>query len=122
MNDGWLNEELRALFAIEQLLNKIFKLPVLIGDFEDTKIPRYFIEQERTFVDCRMDDETKNFDELTTLISNMAEPKGKIFIGHGRSPVWKDLKDFVKDRLNLEYEEFNREPAAGKSNKERLLE
>ena len=46
----------------------------------------------------------------------------RIFIGHGHSADWKDIKDFVADRLGLEYEEFNREPAAGKSNKERLLE
>lgn len=37
----------------------------------------------------------------------------KIFIGHGRSPVWKDLKDFLKERLHLEHDEFNRVSAAG---------
>ena len=46
----------------------------------------------------------------------------RIFIGHGRSAIWKDLEDFIVDRLRLEYEEFNREPPAGKSNKERLQE
>lgn len=45
-----------------------------------------------------------------------------VFIGHGRSPLWKDLRDFLVDRLGLKYEEFNREPSAGKSNKERLQE
>lgn len=51
--------------------------------------------------------------------------KGKdsrIFIGHGRSPAWLELKDFVKERLGLPIEEFNRIPAAGVSNKERLSE
>lgn len=43
-----------------------------------------------------------------------------IFIGHGRAPVWRELKDFVCDRLGLKYEEFNREPTAGLANKERL--
>jgi predicted nucleotide-binding protein len=47
---------------------------------------------------------------------------GKIFIGHGRSSVWKDLKDFLQDRLHLEWDEFNREPVAGRSNKEVLSE
>jgi hypothetical protein len=37
----------------------------------------------------------------------------RVFIGHGHSADWKDIKDFVADRLRLEYEEFNREPAAG---------
>jgi Predicted nucleotide-binding protein containing TIR-like domain len=45
-----------------------------------------------------------------------------VFIGHGNSLVWKDLRDFVTNRLSLSYEEFNREPSAGKSTKERLVE
>jgi predicted nucleotide-binding protein len=45
-----------------------------------------------------------------------------IFIGHGRSAVWRDLKDFVKDRLNLPYDEFNRVPVAGITNVARLSE
>lgn len=48
--------------------------------------------------------------------------RNKIFIGHGRSRVWKDLKDFLQDRLNLEWDEFNRESVAGLSNKEVLSE
>lgn len=49
-------------------------------------------------------------------------PKNKIFIGHGRSLVWKELKDFLQDRLHLEWDEFNRESVAGRSNKEVLSE
>ncbi len=44
----------------------------------------------------------------------------KVFIGHGRSPLWRELKDFVQDRLHLEWEEFNREPTAGIATIERL--
>ena len=44
----------------------------------------------------------------------------KIFIGHGSSPIWRELKDFLEDRLGLQVEEFNRVPVAGISNKERL--
>jgi predicted nucleotide-binding protein len=48
-------------------------------------------------------------------------PQGsKIFIGHGRSMVWRDLKDFITDRLKLPHDEFNAEPVAGISNTERL--
>ena len=39
--------------------------------------------------------------------------KGKIFIGHGNSLVWNHLKDFIEKRLNLEWDEFNRNPTAG---------
>jgi predicted nucleotide-binding protein len=45
-----------------------------------------------------------------------------VFIGHGRSPLWRELKDFVVDRLNLPYEEFNRVPVAGVTNIARLTE
>lgn len=45
-----------------------------------------------------------------------------IFIGHGRSFAWRDLKDFVKDRLRLPYDEFNRVPVAGFTNIARLSE
>lgn len=45
-----------------------------------------------------------------------------IFIGHGHSSVWKELKDFLQDRLKLKWEEFNRESTAGYSHSERLQE
>jgi hypothetical protein len=44
----------------------------------------------------------------------------KVFIGHGQSRVWKDLKDFIQDRLHLPWDEFNRIPVAGVSNMARL--
>ena len=47
---------------------------------------------------------------------------GKIFIGHGKSAAWRELKDFLHDRLKLDWLEFNREPVAGLSTKERLEE
>lgn len=45
-----------------------------------------------------------------------------VFIGHGRSLLWRELKDFVVDRLRLPYEEFNRVPVAGVTNIARLSE
>lgn len=45
-----------------------------------------------------------------------------IFIGHGRSHAWRDLKDFVQDRLKLPWDEFNRVPVAGVTNIARLSE
>ena len=43
-----------------------------------------------------------------------------VFIGHGRSLIWKDLKDFIQDKLKLPWDEFNRVPVAGVTNIERL--
>lgn len=45
-----------------------------------------------------------------------------VFIGHGRSHVWRDLKDFLQDRLKLPWDEFNRIPVAGVTNIARLAE
>jgi predicted nucleotide-binding protein len=44
----------------------------------------------------------------------------KIFIGHGRSLVWLQLKDFIRERLRLPCDEFNIEPVAGISTTARL--
>lgn len=45
---------------------------------------------------------------------------GKVFIGHGRSLVWRELKDFLEDRLHLEVAEFNEESTSGVVTMERL--
>ena len=45
-----------------------------------------------------------------------------VFIGHGQSPIWKDLKDFIQDRIKLPWDEFNRAPVAGVTNIARLSE
>ncbi len=50
----------------------------------------------------------------------MIKPSGRVFIGHGRSRVWKDLKDYLHERLSLPWEEFNRESVAGHSTVDRL--
>lgn len=46
----------------------------------------------------------------------------KIFIGHGASLVWRELKDFIEDTLKLSHEEFNRIPVAGIPTSARLKE
>lgn len=38
---------------------------------------------------------------------------GKVFLGHGRSSAWRELKDFLQDRLRLDVEEFNSVAMAG---------
>jgi predicted nucleotide-binding protein len=37
----------------------------------------------------------------------------KVFIGHGHSPVWRELQSFLEKRLNLSVEEFNAVSVAG---------
>ena len=45
---------------------------------------------------------------------------GRIVICHGRSPLWRELKDFVADRLHLPWDEFNRVSVAGVGTTDRL--
>ncbi len=45
-----------------------------------------------------------------------------VFIGHGGSPHWHELKDFISGRLSLPVDEFNRVPVAGVTNQARLSE
>ena len=44
----------------------------------------------------------------------------KVFIGHGHSLVWWELKDFVENKLGIDVEEFNRVSVAGVPNTIRL--
>ena len=45
-----------------------------------------------------------------------------VFIGHGQSPVWRELKAFLEDRVGLTVEEFNSVSAAGVPTVGRLAE
>jgi len=49
-------------------------------------------------------------------------PGRNVVIGHGHSSQWRDLKDFIKDRLSLPLDEFNRLSVAGVPNTDRLTE
>lgn len=65
----------------------------------------------------------EDLEDGATLASPVSLPSvqnTKIFIGHGQSPAWRDLKDFISERLNLNYDEFNRVPVAGLPNVTRL--
>lgn len=44
----------------------------------------------------------------------------RVFIGHGRSLLWRELDAFIQQRLNLPTDEFNSESVAGIATVERL--
>lgn len=48
--------------------------------------------------------------------------EGSVFIGHGPSRQWRELKDFIQDCLHLPVDEFNRVPTAGYGTVQRLSE
>ncbi len=65
----------------------------------------------------------RNSIELISMLNSESVTQVKenrIFIGHGRSEQWRVLKDFVRDTLQFDYEEFNRVSAAGINTQERL--
>lgn len=57
---------------------------------------------------------------LEQRVSRVALVGTNVFIGHGQSLLWREVKDFVADRLRLPYDEFNRVPVAGVTNIARL--
>lgn len=66
----------------------------------------------------------KTFVDLSTNIeqSITANNSKRVFIGHGHSLIWRELKDFITEDLKLDYDEFSRISTAGKSTNERLKE
>jgi hypothetical protein len=63
---------------------------------------------------------------LQALVKGLENPQpgggngARVFFGHGRSSDWRELKDYVHDRLHLAVDEFNMESVAGLSTFERL--
>ena len=71
----------------------------------------------------RVQDVKKMIDSLKKIEAETLSSKvAKVFIGHGQSPLWRELKDFLADRLGLAWDEFNRESVAGFLTFERLSE
>jgi predicted nucleotide-binding protein len=52
----------------------------------------------------------------------MSATEQKVFIGHGHSPVWRELHYFLQNRLHLTTDEFNSVSTAGVANINRLEE
>lgn len=63
-----------------------------------------------------------HLENLSKKKSDSARVGTNVFIGHGQSSAWRDLKDFIQDRLHLPWDEFNRVPVAGFTNIARLSE
>ncbi|MFI5322488.1 MAG: hypothetical protein ACHQ6U_02900 [Thermodesulfobacteriota bacterium] len=59
---------------------------------------------------------------LDSTKSRMEKIGTNVFIGHGGSQIWRELKDYIQYRLRLPWDEFNRVPVAGITNIARLSE
>jgi hypothetical protein len=90
----------------------------VVGDVADLEGPAFACEKLATVA-------RKAFSYLERLQSKTrrdARIGTNVFIGHGGSKSWRELKDFVEDRLHLRADEFNRVPVAGITNIARLSE
>ncbi|MDY6851448.1 MAG: nucleotide-binding protein [Thermodesulfobacteriota bacterium] len=58
--------------------------------------------------------------ELTNVLQRKEEHGDRIFIGHGGSNVWKEIKDFLHEKLGLSWDEFDRVSTAGLATVERI--
>lgn len=83
-----------------------------------------------TWIDRRIQLQAFGVEFLCADIESMTVVNGEgqklqrtnVFIGHGRSHLWMHLQNFLQARLHLAVDEFNVEPTAGVTTKERLEE
>jgi predicted nucleotide-binding protein len=62
------------------------------------------------------------YPEATPAVGEMNQLGDRVFIGHGRSPQWMELKNYIVDRVGVPVDEFNRVPTAGIATVNRLSE
>ena len=85
-------------------------------------ISRWINHLESIYEQLEIYTELPNNAQQTTSNDTTNNENKKIFIGHGRSHVWRELKDFIEDTLELPTDEFNRISPAGKVTSARLKE
>ncbi|KAB2585608.1 hypothetical protein BS297_09470 [Rhodococcus erythropolis] len=60
--------------------------------------------------------------QISPAAVSVAQLGSRIFIGHGRSPLWRELKDYIQDTLGLPVDEFNKVQTAGITTVARLTD
>ena len=85
-------------------------------------ISRWTNDLESIYEQLELYAELPNNTQQAMNSDTMNNENKKIFIGHGRSLVWRELKDFIEGTLGLPYEEFNRISTAGQFTGNRLKE
>ena len=102
--------------AIDQL-NRRFRQHNINCHFEAGQIVIHIHSEQNASVEKLPNTTQPDADDSPTNNENQ-----KYFIGHGGSPEWLKLKDFLENTLKLPYEEFNRIPQAGNITSNRLKE
>ena len=91
-------------------------------DAHKDRIFRWIKDLESVYERLELYEELSSNTQQTMNRDTMNNENKKIFIGHGGSDIWRELKDFIVETLGLEYEEFNRISPAGKATSDRLKE
>ncbi len=96
----------------------------LYEDIDDHKenISRWINDLESIYERLKLYEELPNNTQQPMNNDTVSNENKKIFIGHGRSHIWRALKDFIVEELELPYEEFERISTAGNSISNRLEE
>jgi len=120
VKDEWLMAELNSLFTLEQSRKTQFVIPVLTDDLANNEIPRYLIDSKSKLIDVRDKTNQEGVSIVADYISSLARNDRRVFIGHGRSHLWKDLAEIIEKRLGLVYDAFEREVSVGKTTHSRI--
>lgn len=115
--DMWvrrLRSHLRAIYGKDSSEIELIKLFNKIDEKHDLrKAVLVRLEVFNRYINC-----LKSIANITSTRSSAM----RVFIGHGRSPMWRELKDFIVDDLKLPYDEFDRVSVAGRTIVDRLNE
>lgn len=110
---GAVRSHLKKIYGEEHIITKSMSpgvVPDQITPFEELKKRALHLEHYIKLVQQAGEDsfvQKRDFSQ-------------RIFIGHGQSPIWRELKDFLSERLSLPWDEFNREAVAGITTFERI--
>lgn len=89
-------------------------------DSEFEEAYRRGLDTAKTILNSFIDEIKEYWEDSMDLKENENTSNNKIFIGHGGSALWRELKDFINDRLKISWDEFNRVPVAGVTTVDRL--
>jgi predicted nucleotide-binding protein len=123
LRDEWLRTELFCLYALQQSRNKdSFIIPVYTDGLPENLIPSFIKEGNIDAIDIRELNYKEGAVVVAEHISNMKAMHKKVFIGHGRSHVWKDLAEIIETRLGLVTDAFERGISVGRTTHSRIQE
>ena len=103
----------RVDFGVETLNTPARTVSVVIygeGNYRDTEV---FVSAPARREIERIFDVFERSAGVSQLPDDPSQANGKIFLGHGRSPLWRDLHNHLRDQHNLDVEAYEVGARAG---------